>query len=213
MVPIAHDTIRALRSIQPRRLPRGYRCGGAWATPLCSCSPADLQAATPGVGEAGRGGARGVPGGGAGRGSGGGRHSGRGGRGRGQAGLRAPARQRMLMLGASLLMPLFLLALSRPQAVPDPAAVFLTWSGDPTTTVTVDWHLLPGAEQRIIEFGRMDRAIAAYDLDRFLASERDRRAHGEGRWVRDSGSVEDAVACGGSAGGEMVPWHGPGPSA
>jgi 3-phytase len=55
------------------------------------------------------------------------------------------------MVGASLLMPLFLVALSRPQAAPEPAAVFLTWSGDPTTTVTVDWHLLPGAEQRTVE--------------------------------------------------------------
>lgn len=33
----------------------------------------------------------------------------------------------------------------------EPAAVFLTWTGDPTTTVTVDWHLLPGANLPCVE--------------------------------------------------------------
>ncbi|HEX3159475.1 MAG TPA: metallophosphoesterase family protein [Gemmatimonadaceae bacterium] len=33
----------------------------------------------------------------------------------------------------------------------DPAAVFLTWTGDPTSTVTVDWHLLPGADLPRVE--------------------------------------------------------------
>jgi hypothetical protein len=32
-----------------------------------------------------------------------------------------------------------------------PAAVFLTWSSDPTTTVTVDWHLLPGTDAPHVE--------------------------------------------------------------
>lgn len=32
-----------------------------------------------------------------------------------------------------------------------PAAIFLTWSDDPTTTVTVDWHLLPGGDIPAVE--------------------------------------------------------------
>lgn len=30
--------------------------------------------------------------------------------------------------------------------VPAPAAVFVTWDGNPATTVSVDWHLLPGTD-------------------------------------------------------------------
>ena len=32
-----------------------------------------------------------------------------------------------------------------------PTAVFVTWSGDPTTSVSVDWHLAPGAEIPAVE--------------------------------------------------------------
>lgn len=47
------------------------------------------------------------------------------------------------------------LLLARPLAAQDPAAVFLTWSDDPTTSVTVDWHLLPGVKQPTVQIRRM----------------------------------------------------------
>ena len=34
---------------------------------------------------------------------------------------------------------------------PVPAAIFATWNGDPTTTVSVDWHLAAGAEIPAVE--------------------------------------------------------------
>jgi hypothetical protein len=33
----------------------------------------------------------------------------------------------------------------------EPAAIFLTWSSDPTTAVTIDWHLLPGNDIATVE--------------------------------------------------------------
>ena len=33
-----------------------------------------------------------------------------------------------------------------PRPAATPAAVFVTWDGDPTTTVSVDWHLAPGTD-------------------------------------------------------------------
>ena len=36
----------------------------------------------------------------------------------------------------------------------NPAAVLLTWVGDPSSTVVVDWHLLPGTDARDVEFRR-----------------------------------------------------------
>ncbi len=53
-----------------------------------------------------------------------------------------PARPLRALAAASLFLLLGLLA--KPSAAQDPAAVFLTWTADPTTSVTVDWHLLPG---------------------------------------------------------------------
>jgi acid phosphatase type 7 len=51
-----------------------------------------------------------------------------------------------LVLGAALAAP----GVSS-LAAQEPAAVFLTWSDDPTTTVTVDWHLLPGDDLEAVE--------------------------------------------------------------
>ena len=36
-------------------------------------------------------------------------------------------------------------------APPTPAAVFVTWDGNPTTSVSVDWHLLPGTDVAAVE--------------------------------------------------------------
>ena len=40
---------------------------------------------------------------------------------------------------------------SRRTPGPAPAAIFVTWNGDPTTSVSVDWHLAPGADVRSVE--------------------------------------------------------------
>ncbi|MGZ8411761.1 MAG: purple acid phosphatase family protein [Gemmatirosa sp.] len=42
----------------------------------------------------------------------------------------------------------------RPPAAPaaaTPAAIFVTWDGDPTTTVSIDWHLMRGADVPALE--------------------------------------------------------------
>ena len=55
----------------------------------------------------------------------------------------------------------------------DPAAIFLTWRGDPTTTMVIDWHVLPGDE--VYRF--RDRNIRL-----------DYRPSGEGEWTTVMGS-------------------------
>jgi acid phosphatase type 7 len=57
------------------------------------------------------------------------------------------------MKSSSMILALLLLiAAPRFAEAQDPAAVFLTWSADPTTTVTVDWHLLNGQEINAVQF-------------------------------------------------------------
>src|SRR5688572_1313802 len=35
-----------------------------------------------------------------------------------------------------------------------PAAIFVTWNGDPTTSVSVDWHLVAGSDIPALELRR-----------------------------------------------------------
>jgi len=86
-----------------------------------------------------------------------------------------------LRRGACGTLALLLLVLAPGIAAQTPAAVFLTWSDDPTTTVTVDWHLLPGHDLPAVEVRGPGiegwRSVSGSPID-FPFSERTvRRAH------------------------------------
>ena len=66
----------------------------------------------------------------------------------------------------ALALVLLLAPAARPQGH-DPVAVFLTWRGDPTSSVTVDWHLLPGTDAPRVE-------IRGPGLDGWVAREGER---------------------------------------
>jgi hypothetical protein len=55
-----------------------------------------------------------------------------------------------ILLAAALTLACAVAAPVRGQ-VPAPAAVFVTWNGDPTTSVTIDWHLVAGSDIPVVE--------------------------------------------------------------
>src|SRR5215207_1109790 len=55
------------------------------------------------------------------------------------------------MLLRTLAVAALVLSAAAPSAPTVPAAIFVTWDGDPTTTVSVDWHLLAGSDIPALE--------------------------------------------------------------
>src|SRR5688500_5621220 len=56
-----------------------------------------------------------------------------------------------MMLLRTLAAAALVLSAAAPAAPVVPAAIFVTWDGDPTTTVSVDWHLLAGVDVPALE--------------------------------------------------------------
>src|SRR5688572_11769537 len=56
-----------------------------------------------------------------------------------------------MMLLRTLAAAVLVLSTAAPGALVAPAAIFVTWDGDPTTTVSIDWHLLAGADVPALE--------------------------------------------------------------
>ena len=55
------------------------------------------------------------------------------------------------LLLRTLALAALVLSASAPSAPVVPAAIFVTWDGDPTTTVSIDWHLLAGSDVPALE--------------------------------------------------------------
>ena len=55
------------------------------------------------------------------------------------------------MLLRTLALAALVLSAAAPSAPVVPVAIFVTWDGDPTTTVSVDWHLLAGSDVPALE--------------------------------------------------------------
>ncbi len=92
-------------------------------------------------------------------------------------------RHRSILFTANLWLILCFLATSiyASDRAYDPAAIFLTWQQDPTTTMTIDWHVKPKVDWR-------DDAVYRFRKNNVVLEYRET---GQRRWRQESGTAHN----------------------